>query len=141
MALSELYNCRNDNIGFSLSLHIFPLGDFIDDPTNSKINLESSSNKLFVHFAKNKKFGTDLYSEFVAPTLKSNLLAETWIRGHAIGPSCDGYSVEDITKTRIGNKYMFKNTKDHSKFAISKPGSENHYVCIGDINRMVCSVL
>ena len=121
----------------SISFHIFPLGDFISNPTNHNADLVSSSNKLFVHFAKGKKFGKDLYYDLVAKSLKSNLLAETWIRGKKIGPSCGTYSVEDIIKIEIDNEYKFNSSQDHSKFAISKAGSSNYYVCVGDINRMV----
>ena len=121
----------------SKSFHIFPLGKFISNPTSHKADLVSSLNRLFVHFAKGKKFGKDLYYNLVAKSLKSKLLAETWLRGKKIGPSCGTYSVEDVTAIKIGNKYIFKSSQDHSKFAISKAGSSNYYVCVGDINRMV----
>jgi len=104
-------------------------------PYKNVVKLTSKSGKSFIHFAKNKKFGEDLYSEFVAPELKSNLLTETWQRGKKVhDPLCQGYTVEDVSSIKILNTYEFESSQDHSKFAFSK--SDNHYVCVGDINRM-----
>ncbi|XP_066910256.1 plancitoxin-1-like [Clytia hemisphaerica] len=94
----------------------------------------------FTSFAKGTKFNKDLYSELVAPTLKTNLLTETWQNGGGnIGPSCDGpYTVEDISDVQLefsdGSSYSFYDTNDHSKYALSDT-ADNPYVCIGDINR------
>ena len=96
----------------------------------------------FTSFAKATKFNKDLYSELVAPTLKTNLLAETWQNGGGnIGPSCDGaFTVEDISDVKMefsdGSSYSFYDTNDHSKCALSTT-EDVPYVCIGDINRQV----
>eukprot|EP00794_Sanderia_malayensis_P011019 gene11019-12183_t len=114
--------------------------DFISDPPyNHSQRLVSSAGKKLTHFAKTKDFNADLYYMFVAPSLKTNLLAETWQHGSGkIGPSCQGYTVETIIKLSVktsSSTFNFANYKDHSKFVVSK-SSDLPYVCIGDINRM-----
>lgn len=116
-------------------------GDFIlDVPYNMSAKLVSSAGKDFIHFAKNKNFGADLYAAFVAPSLKTNLLAETWQHGSSkTGPSCDTqFTVENIIRLDVksnADDYPFANYEDHSKYVLSKT-SDSPFVCIGDINRM-----
>lgn len=115
--------------------------DFIlDEPFNSSAKLVSSGGKDFIHFAKNKNFGHDLYAAFVAPGLQTSLLAETWQHGsRKTGSSCDSeFTVENIIRLDVksnADDYSFVNYKDHSKYVLAKSG-DIPYVCIGDINRM-----
>lgn len=114
--------------------------DFIAGPPyNHSQRLVSSAGKTLIHFAKNKDFGADLYSSFVAPALQTNMLAETWQHGSAkTGSSCDGYTVENILQLAVktdAQEFDFDNYADHAKFVVAK-SSEKPYVCIGDINRM-----
>ena len=110
-------------------------------PFSNIVELKSLKGSKYFHFGKTSKFGHDLYHNLVAPTLKTNLIAETWQHGkHNIGPSCEGnYTVVDISQVSIrvsGNDYFFRVLDDHSKYAI---GESSHvpYVCVGDINRQV----
>lgn len=133
-------------------------GDHISDAGSTNIKFKSG-NMEFDVFAKNGNWvsfaqdfcfvhgfrrstahlivlqGKDLYGDLVAPTLKQNLYVETWIRGYEIGPYCKPkhqYEVLDVEHLDwMGHSY--KETQDHSKWAISMDSS---YVCIGDINRM-----
>lgn len=115
--------------------------DFIlDKPFNKSAKLVSSGGKDLIHFAKNKNFGKDLYAAFVAPSLQTNLLAETWQHGSGrTGPSCESkFTVENIIRLDVksdSDDYEFSNYEDHSKFVLSKSG-DIPFVCIGDINRM-----
>ncbi len=69
----------------------------------------------FTVFAKTAKWASDLYSQLVAPALRSSLWAETWIRGYAVGPVCSGaYSVVDVTGVTFGGQ-SWTETQDHSK--------------------------
>ena len=106
-------------------------------------SFESLNGLQFESFAKGDDFGEDLYSQLVAPSLKTDILTETWQHTSRlnIGSTCNGtYTVEDITNIKIelssGDAYSFYCTNDHSKFVVSKSASEP-YVCIGDINRQV----
>ena len=121
---------------------MFILSDKViyDEPYHHEARLVSSGGKTLRHFGKNKNFGKDLYHDFVASSLKSNLLAETWQHGSSqTGPTCDGYTVENIKDLKVATPsetFTFDNYADHAKFAIGK-SEDKPYVCIGDINRMV----
>ena len=85
-----------------------------------------------VFFSKSTQWNNELYSQCVAPTLKESLFTETWIRGSAVGPSCSGnYRVNDISLLVLPFNDTYKDTQDHSKWAVG-PRS----VCVADINRM-----
>ena len=87
-------------------------------------------------FAKSKDFDHDLYHKLVAPHFKASLLVETWGNGQGKLPSnCSVPTVENVEELMVDDQ-MFPETKDHSKWAISK-SNESSLVCIGDINRMV----
>ena len=107
---------------------------------------QSQNGIQFESFAKANDYHKDLYSQLVAPSLKTNLLTETWQHGSEnIGSSCDGqFTVEDITNINLefssGDAYLFYDMNDHSKFAVSK-SSVAPYVCIGDINRQVSDLI
>ena len=109
-------------------------------PYEHLLSFSSLHQTEYLSFAKATLFHSDLYDDFVAPTLKTDLLTETWQHGNNnIGPSCsDDYKVEDIAGINIemadGSEYSFYNSNDHSKFAI---GKEKDFICIGDINRQV----
>ena len=47
-------------------------------------NFQSKTGTWFTSFAKHDKFGKDLYSDFVAPMLKANLLVESWPNGPGV---------------------------------------------------------
>ncbi len=87
----------------------------------------------FTFFAKSAQWNNELYSACLAPRIQSGLLAETWIRGSATGPACGEYGVLDIQALRFSGNVSFKETQDHSKWAVSTRGSS---VCVADINRM-----
>jgi len=91
----------------------------------------------FTSFAKNRKWGKDLYGDLVAPALKSDLLVESWMRGSAVGKLCKPkhrYQVTDVTELATKFGVEWTETQDHAKWAITLDGSSR--VCVGDINRM-----
>lgn len=102
----------------------------------------------FLSFARDGKSALegDLYHRFVAPTLKTDLLVETWRNGAGgkLDPSCDGdhtvgniehvnLKFDDKSKVKESGPWEYK--KDHSKWAISSD-LKVPVTCIGDINRM-----
>jgi deoxyribonuclease-2 len=90
----------------------------------------------YISFAKSKYFGSDLYSDLVAPYYDTDLLVETWQNGRGKLPSnCSKPTVENVLDMNLAEN-SFKETKGHSKWTISK-SSTLGLVCIGDINRMV----
>ena len=85
-------------------------------------------------FAKTSNWNYDIYSDCISPNFKSDILAETWIKGNESGPICDEYKTLDIEKlifNGIGIKLSEKN--DHSKWSIL-PSVK--IICVGDMNRM-----
>jgi deoxyribonuclease-2 len=97
--------------------------------------LITEANTEFQLFGKTSEWNNDLYSACVAPTLQSDLLTETWIRGSAEGPSCptSGYETFDIQGLDFEKGFNWSETNDHSKWAIALNTTT---LCIGDINRM-----
>ncbi|ESO88549.1 hypothetical protein LOTGIDRAFT_193211 [Lottia gigantea] len=99
---------------------------------SSIINLISSYSTTFTSFAKDKKFGQDLYHDLVAPFYKSDMRTETWENGKGqMGSNCSQYKVLNVALVGMTDVIQFEDTKDHSKWGITDSG----YVCIGDINR------
>ncbi|XP_035824235.1 plancitoxin-1 isoform X2 [Aplysia californica] len=117
-----------------------PLGP----PWSSVLKLSSLGGETFVSFAKSYKFGADLYDALVAPTLKNDLLVETWLRteGTKLPSNCSAhYKVFKVTGISLPGPVFFKETKDHAKWAASYVKNVSNmssvpWTCIGDINRM-----
>jgi deoxyribonuclease-2 len=93
----------------------------------------------FTVFAKQARWNDDLYFSLVAPTLRTPLVLETWMRP-ASAPMCvlptntTSFSVNSVVTLRFGNgTFAFKETQDHSKYAISV-NKASPWVCVGDIN-------
>lgn len=114
-------------------------------PWYNYVILNSKLDTKLIIFSKHAKFHKDLYSDFVAPVLKSSLLTETWMdgRGKPLPSNCSiSYHIWNIKKINIFSYYKdkkkilsFNSSVDHSKWAVTndilKP-----WVCVGDINRM-----
>ncbi|KAL7636866.1 UNVERIFIED_CONTAM: hypothetical protein RMT77_012624 [Armadillidium vulgare] len=100
--------------------------------------LSSVFGKTFTSFAKYKKFNEDLYSNLVAPVLKTDLYVESWRNGpEPLPSSCNAsFNVENIERIETSSaSFSFSTHQDHSKWAVSQ-NPDKPYVCIGDINRM-----
>uniref|UniRef100_A0A336LWG3 CSON003579 protein n=1 Tax=Culicoides sonorensis TaxID=179676 RepID=A0A336LWG3_CULSO len=75
-------------------------------------DFHSIQNTMFRSFAKTRHFGKDLYEDWVAPALQSDLNVETWQHG-------------------TGNM-----ASNYSKWAVSTEHSkQGDWICVGDINR------
>ena len=97
-------------------------------------------NENFLSFAKNAKWGLDLYEYLVAPTINSDLQVESWMNGANPLPSyCTSqnasyaYNVRNVREILLGDM-DYTETKDHSKWCVSEVGQ---WTCVGDINRQV----
>ena len=91
----------------------------------------------FVHFAKHKKYDSDLYANLVAPALNTAMQVETWLNGNGdLESKCDNKAqVNNLRSVKPGG-VAFSSAKDHSKYAVSDD-AKSPWVCIGDINRQV----
>lgn len=103
--------------------------------------ITSQGGQTFYSFAKAGQFNKELYFDWVAPALQSNLLVETWRNGRGKLPSSCGrtFVVENVSSVTLNAENVrFKSTEDHSKWATAYKDNNTakDWVCIGDINRM-----
>ncbi len=96
----------------------------------------------FTHLTKNSKWDDNLWSALVAPTLKEDLMVESWIRGSAVGKVCKPYKVVDVISLAMhppsgenGDAFEWLESQDHAKWAVGMSKTKKWF-CIGDINRM-----
>ncbi|XP_043467775.1 plancitoxin-1 [Leptopilina heterotoma] len=100
--------------------------------------LSSLEQTRFISFAKSAKWNKDLYDDFVAPELKTDLLTETWLNGRGRLPSeCNGSRVFNVESVYLKEVDLnFNSSHDHSKWAVASENKSNsNWVCVGDINR------
>lgn len=105
--------------------------DFIEDKVKpskdqSKVSMKSVGGASFTHFAKSADCDCELYADVIGPGLKTDLLVESWMNGaisNKIISSCtfDGYAynTEDVSIVTQADGASWKETQDHSKWAIS----------------------
>jgi len=105
----------------------------------SVLELKSSGGMPFKVIAKNRQWNGDFWNDLVGVTLKSNIDVETWIRG-PIPPITDSdgihktFDIKYINLGSMGAHWAWPETSDHAKWAIT---TQNDWVCVGDINRMI----
>ena len=64
-------------------------------------------------FSKSTQWNKDLWFSCVAPTVKEDLIVESWIRGSAIGPSCSSsYTVNDVTSVSFSSQFSWTEYND-----------------------------
>ncbi|CAG7734702.1 unnamed protein product [Allacma fusca] len=89
-------------------------------------------------FAKGPKYEKDIYSDWIAPKLQSNLKVQSWLNGaNSMFSNCtQKYQILNISEKKL-ERHAFSTRKDHSKWAISDEGK---WTCISDLNRMVSNL-
>uniref|UniRef100_A0AAT9UPA4 Deoxyribonuclease II n=1 Tax=Apapanepox virus TaxID=3049969 RepID=A0AAT9UPA4_9POXV len=102
--------------------------------TNVSMWITSEKGEEFLMFAKSNNYSGNMISEWIAPTLKSSLLSETWLHGEKLPTMCnETYHVYNVAEVTV-LKFDFINYEDHSKWLVSLNEADG-WVCIGDINR------
>lgn len=113
---------------------------------NSVKTLVTQNGSVVTSFMKSKHWGKDLYDDFVASELRSNMFVESWNKGRGtLASSCAlsqcvdqcalKFDVANVTQIKVDESVAWVNHKDHSKWAVTNESSPTHSVCIGDINR------
>lgn len=102
----------------------------------SKLTITTLANKHFISFAKDKAWDDDLYIDWVAPELASNMVFETWQNGVGNMPSnCSKeFSVKNLINVSFHDGESWTIHNDHSKWGITVSKSK-YYFCVGGINR------
>eukprot|EP00297_Palpitomonas_bilix_P011595 CAMPEP_0113897772 /NCGR_PEP_ID=MMETSP0780_2-20120614/18923_1 /TAXON_ID=652834 /ORGANISM="Palpitomonas bilix" /LENGTH=327 /DNA_ID=CAMNT_0000889389 /DNA_START=150 /DNA_END=1133 /DNA_ORIENTATION=+ /assembly_acc=CAM_ASM_000599 len=152
------------NVASSVSGVVSTIEDFLNGAHDTSANsiqkrISTSDGSAFTAFAKTHSWGQEFYVDLVAPSLGVALYAETWMNGVNPLPSYCPSSLQAMNNTTSSNKLnttaavlkdgnyavqnirtldfsstSFKETMDHSKWAISQDESSS-LVCIGDVNR------
>ena len=119
--------------------------DIEESHTPSTVRFNSRGGKTFSLIAKSRKWGKDFWLDLISPTLKADLVVETWRRG-AVTPEqdkCTAEFDEDLLslelETGTSLSYSWPYTKDHAKWATALKNRRNSqpWVCVADMNRMV----
>lgn len=112
-----------------------------NDEDSSVQEFETVGGATFTHFAKSAHCACELYEDLVAPQFEVGLSVETWMNGataNKIPTSCtdDGFKwdVQDISLVEMQDGETWKETMDHSKWAVSVDGKTS-IVCVGGVNR------
>jgi deoxyribonuclease-2 len=103
-----------------------------DSVTTMKSEFTVDGN-LVILFSKSRKYGADIYNDFIAQELKADLYAITWNKGATylnMPSNCSlKYATYNINNVEfLGVKW--RRTQDHSKWAVG-----NNYVCFSGTNR------
>lgn len=135
----NIYSCSIPNIFHQELIHMTQMCDksgSLNIPVRRLAALQSAQGLKFFHFAKSSLYTDDIFSAWMAQSLKTHLLAETWHRkNHEFPSNCSlHYHVYNINHIRLDSKYSFSSNHDHSKWGVSKL-SNSHWTCIGDLNR------
>ncbi|XP_076380498.1 deoxyribonuclease II [Megalopta genalis] len=107
-------------------------------PYNNKASIISLGSTNFTSFAKGSKWQKDLYADFVAPQLQTDLYVESWLNGRGKLPSsCSRRKIYNVRSLTLeAANIEFSSSRDHSKWAITVTNkTTTHVTCVGDINR------
>uniref|UniRef100_A0A914EDB9 Deoxyribonuclease II n=1 Tax=Acrobeloides nanus TaxID=290746 RepID=A0A914EDB9_9BILA len=121
--------------------------NFVTTPATSKVTFNTVDGREFYHYAKSGPWGKDLYADFVAIDLQTDLLVESWDHNASmnINSTCGRkYDVFDAKNVSLPFNVAFSTYWDHSKYAIAydsaaydSAGHPFPYMCVGDINRQL----
>jgi deoxyribonuclease-2 len=112
-----------------------PRGRIPNNPAYHVLNITYGATEVKA-FGKSRHFNADLYHQLLAPTLQTDLFANTWQSARDPLPSnCTEWSVDNVDDLIIpGTTETYSSNLDHSKWAISQQKAKP-WVCIGGINR------
>ncbi|XP_032884971.1 deoxyribonuclease-2-beta isoform X1 [Amblyraja radiata] len=111
-------------------------GSLARTPWIRRAKLMSTGGVLFQSFAKYKLFGDDIYAAWVAQSLGTDLLVQSWRRGkHVLPSNCSlPKHVYNVDMLELPGPALFDTRQDHSKWCVS-PRPARGWFCIADLNR------
>ncbi|KAM6962892.1 deoxyribonuclease-2-beta [Aplochiton taeniatus] len=135
----RVYNC---SVPVAFRAEMEPLAQFCEGSTPPLVSdkrkglLMSAKGETFVSFAKSERFVDDIYTGWVAQTLSTDLLVETWQRpAHELPSNCSlpKHSM-NVKRIRLPGPILFESRYDHSKWCVSW-AFQDQWTCLGDLNR------
>ncbi|XP_053490178.1 deoxyribonuclease-2-beta isoform X2 [Ictalurus furcatus] len=98
--------------------------------------LMSVKGETFLSFAKSHSYVDDIYAGWIAQTLNTDFLVETWQReAHQLPSNCSlPYHVMNIKRVSLSELVTFSSYDDHSKWCVSWE-HQTQWTCLGDLNR------
>jgi len=110
-------------------------GEEVDSLTSMR-KISTKEGTEFTSFAKSRKWGEDLYVDFVEQEFRDSFFWETWRRSPEEASNCTGtFSSVNVDSVDFGDGNTWRYTKDHSKYGVSQDATKP-ITCIGGINRM-----
>ncbi|XP_072516491.1 deoxyribonuclease-2-beta [Salminus brasiliensis] len=105
-------------------------------PRRKLEKLESVQGQTFLSFVKSHSYVDDIYAGWVAQTLRTDLLVESWQRdNHQLPSNCSlPYHVLNIKRVCLPGNIVFSSYEDHSKWCVSLEFGAQ-WTCVGDLNR------
>ncbi|KAI5614691.1 deoxyribonuclease-2-beta isoform X1, partial [Silurus asotus] len=105
-------------------------------PRRKLEKLMSVKGETFLSFSKSHRYVDDIYAGWIAQTLQTDLLVETWQRQtHQLPSNCSlPYHTMNIKKVSLSELVTFSSYYDHSKWCVSSK-KQIQWTCIGDLNR------
>lgn len=124
----------NADIGPDFTSWALQEEDINGSTTSVTVRVHSLAGQPFTAFGKTGEANLELYSELVAPHFQKDFDCETWQNGAGRLASTrhDGLEVDNDMEVDFSSDVAVPESKDHSKWAVSKDG---HVLCVGDINR------
>ncbi|XP_026873210.1 deoxyribonuclease-2-beta isoform X2 [Electrophorus electricus] len=107
-------------------------------PSRKLEKLKSVQGETFLSFAKSHSYVDDIYAGWVAQTLRTDVLVETWQREpHHLPSNCSlPYHVMNIRSISLPGPVIFNSYEDHSKWCVSLE-YKAQWACVGDLNREI----
>uniref|UniRef100_W5LDJ0 deoxyribonuclease II n=1 Tax=Astyanax mexicanus TaxID=7994 RepID=W5LDJ0_ASTMX len=105
-------------------------------PRRKLEKLKSALGETFLSFSKSHQYVDDIYAGWVAQTLRTDLLVESWQRdNHQLPSNCSlPYHVLNIKRVHLPENITFSSYEDHSKWCVSVE-FRAQWTCLGDLNR------
>ena len=88
----------------------------------------------FTVFSKSPSFNVIPFDYRLRDYYQDHFYVRTWTRPKLASPICEKYQIRNILKLNFLGKFMFKETYEHSKWAVS---AKKNIACFGDLNHSV----
>jgi hypothetical protein len=99
-------------------------------PSEKDTTIETLKGKKFRFFSKGPLKRIIPYDTTLREEYEDSFYVRTWTRPKSAPPLCEAYSLYNVLNVKF-NDYSFKETKEHSKWAVS---INKNIVCFGDLN-------